>query len=88
MFFGAFFFLFDERTEHVRDVKTIIDLLSSIGGFQAIIFSVVAPIGIYINQKLYMGLFIKELFDSYQEASYDHHHHDHGDHHHGGKCPS
>jgi len=69
LMYATYFFLGENRIEHNRNVQTLIGVMSSFGGFSAAIFFIIAPIAVYINQRLFMGYIIRTLFDHYRESA-------------------
>ena len=61
-FFGAFFFVSEERRELKREVFTIGDLVSKIGGFLSLFQFVFFLLGKYINIMAIMGAIVERLY--------------------------
>ena len=47
---------------HSRFVNNIVQVISAFGGIKATLLNVFAVIGIFINQKLFMGKLIRHLY--------------------------
>jgi hypothetical protein len=51
LWFGTYFFVSGERMEHKRDVFTVVDLFSKVGGLTSIISAIFNVIGVKVNLK-------------------------------------
>ena len=47
--FSAYFFLSNVKIEHTRKVYNIVDLLSELGGINAVLTSIIGGLAAYIN---------------------------------------
>ena len=54
MLFASYFFLSSVRTNHMRKVYNIIDLLSNLGGILTTFFGLGRVFATYINKKLFI----------------------------------
>ena len=60
--YASYFFLQDIRIEHQRNAKNIGDVLALAGGMWQIIFQSFAIIGVFVNQRLLIGKYIRNLY--------------------------
>ena len=73
MFYGTYFFLADQKIEHVRLLRTITNVLSEYGGLSSIIFNLLGMIGVYINDRLFMGHIVSILYSAKIQRFCSHH---------------
>ena len=59
--FGTYFFLSNVRVDHHRFAFKFIDLLTNLGGIQALSLVLLTSLGEYINTQLYMRKMMNEL---------------------------
>jgi len=59
---GQFFFLADERIEHSRQIATYLDVMSILGGFASLVFSVTAFMTSSISYQYILLNIIKKVY--------------------------
>lgn len=59
---GIYFFAFENRNEYTRDVYSIVDALSELGGLSTSILAVFGLMGGFINQLFYQMHFVNNLY--------------------------
>lgn len=59
---GLYFFVYDQRLEHSRNVYNIVDILSEVGGLSTSILAIVGAVVVLVNQYFYTIYFLNLLF--------------------------
>ena len=64
MIYASYFFLADQKIEHVRQLRTWLGVISEYGGLSFNIFKILGMIGVYVNDRLFMGYIVSILYSA------------------------
>ena len=66
LLWGTYFFLSDEYIEHQQTVRTIFDILSSVGGIMSLLLASFGQVFLYLNRKWIVAKLVRSLYFTYK----------------------